>query len=303
MLAAVNGKDFAKGISMITVRPLPEALGAEVRDVDLAAPCDGELFAGLLDAFFTHHVMIVPGQSLAPGQFAGLARIFGRPKPHVLTHLHHPDYPEILPLSNILEDGEPIGVYEGAAYWHTDMSYEAEPGSSTLVYAIQVPEVGGETSFANMARAYEALPDATKRRIDGLTVLHHYGNRDDLDDDSPTSAEPLRGEQKQQVENVFHPLVLRHPVTGVKALYGVSGSSFGIVGMPDDEAIALLDELKAHATGEAFIYRHRYAVGDLVVWDNLATLHAAARIPPATGPADTRLLHRISVKGAPELSA
>jgi taurine dioxygenase len=99
--------------------------------------------------------------------------------------------------------------------------------------------------------------------------------------------------------NVYHPLVLPHPATGRRALYGVSGSSFGIVGMAEPEAVALLDDLKRHATQERYRHAHRYEAGDLVIWDNWATLHAASLIEPATGPADTRLLHRISVKGMP----
>jgi len=149
-----------------------------------------------------------------------------------------------------------------------------------------------------MFRAYETLDDTMRRRIDGLTVLHHYGNRQALEDSSRTSAFPLTEEQKATVRNVFHPLVRPHPATGRKALYGISGSSFGIVGMPDDEARALLDELKAHATREEFVYQHHYRVGDVVAWDNYSTLHAATLIPPATGTAHTRYLHRISVKEA-----
>ncbi len=284
---------------MIAVHSLSEALGGEIREFDLAALEVDEAVEALLSAFFAHQVIVVRNQSLAPGDFARFARLFGRPQPHILRQLRHPEHPEILPLSNVFKDGEPIGVYDGAAYWHTDMSYEEEPGSVTLVHSLQAPEEGGETCFANMYRAYETLPDATKRKIDSLTVLHHYGNRADLEESSRTSASPLSEDQKKQVKNVYHPLVKRHPVTGRKALYGVSGSSFGIVGMPDDEAIAMLDDLKAYATQPAFVYRHRYAVGDVVAWDNFSTLHSATLIPPATGPRDTRLLHRISVKGEP----
>ncbi len=284
---------------MIAVHRLSEALGGEIRELDLAALAGDEAIEALLAAFFAHQVMVVPKQTLTPGDFARFAQLFGRPQPHILRQLRHPEHPEILPLSNVFKDGEPTGVYDGAAYWHTDMSYEEEPGSVTLVYSIQAPEQGGETCFANMYRAYETLPETTKRRIDGLTVLHHYGNRTDLEESSRTSASPLSEDQKKQVTNVYHPLVRRHPVTGRKALYAVAGSSFGIVGMPDDEAIALLDELKAHATQPDFVYRHRYAVGDVVAWDNFSTLHSATLIPPATGPRDTRLLHRISVKGEP----
>ncbi len=286
---------------MIAVHGLSGGFGAEVLDADLAALESEAAIEALLAAFFAHQVMVVPKQSLTPGGFARFARLFGRPQPHILHHLRHPEHPEILPLSNVFEDGKPIGVYDGAAYWHTDMSYEEEPGRVTLVYSIQAPAQGGETCFADMCRAYDTLPETTRRRIDDLTVLHHYGNRADLEESSRTSASPLSEDQKKQVTKVYHPLVRRHPVTGRKALYAVAGSSFGIVGLPDDEAIALLDDLKAHATQEDFVYRHRYQVGDVVAWDNFSTLHAATLIPPASGPRDTRLLHRISVKGEPVL--
>lgn len=284
---------------MPNVRPLSAALGAEITGIDVAAPLADSLFDMLLSALVDNQVMVVRGQSLDAAAFAGFARRFGRPQPHVLSHLRHPEEPAILPLSNVFENGEPIGVFEGAAYWHTDMSYEAEPAFTTLVYAIATPATGGETRFANMARAYDALPEATKRRIEDLTVVHHYGNRADMDENSKTSASKLSAEQKRQLTDVHHRLVYRHPISGRKALYGVAGSSIGIVGWPEDEAVALLDELFEHATGPAFVHAHRYAVGDIVAWDNFATLHAATPIGPATGPADTRLLQRISVKGTP----
>jgi len=286
---------------MLSARPLPEALGVEITGLDLSVELDEAVFRELLAAVVAHKVLVVPGQELTAGQFAGFARRFGWPQPHILSHLRHPEFPEILPLSNLFENGEPIGVYDGAAYWHTDMSYEEEPAFATVVYSIQAPAAGGETCFADMVRAYESLPEQTRRMIDGLTVLHHYGNRSEPEETARTSASPLSEAQKKEVKNYYHPLVRAHPISGVKALYGVSGSSFGIVGWPDGEAIALLDELKAHATRPEFIYRHRYAVGDVVVWDNAQTLHAATLIPPATGPADTRLLWRVSVKEVPEL--
>ena len=284
---------------MLNLRPLSDTLGAEISGIDLATPPDAALFGEILAALIDNHVIVIPGQALSAGAFAGFARLFGRPQPHILDHLRDAEYPEILALSNVFENGEPTGVYDGAAYWHTDMSYEAEPAFATLVYSIAAPADGGDTRFANMARAYDALPDATKQRIDALTVVHHYGNRADLEETSSTSASELTEAQKQRVDNVHHPLVMRHPISGRKALYGVAGSAMGIVGWPDDEAIALLDELTAHATAPRFVHAHRYAVGDVVVWDNSATLHAATLIAPATGPADTRLLQRISVKGTP----
>lgn len=280
---------------MLTVKPLDAALGAEIAGVDVAAPLAEADREALRAALYEHSLVVLRDQRLEPAALERFARCFGTPKPHILDHLRLPQCPSILLLSNIVENGAPIGVYDGAAYWHTDMSFEQRPAAATVVHALEVPETGGETLFANMFRAYAALDEDTRRRIDGLTVVHHYGNRDDLDESSSTSASALNERQKQEVHNVFHPLVLAHPGTARKALYGVSGSSFGIDGMDDGEAIRLLDELKRHATGPRFVYAHRYRQGDVVVWDNFSTLHAATPIAPATGPLDRRMLYRISV--------
>jgi hypothetical protein len=148
-----------------------------------------------------------------------------------------------------------------------------------------------------MFSAYDALTASMKERIDDMVVLHHYGNRADMDESSRTSAERLTPEQKKRVTNVFHPLVQRHPITGRKSLYGVAGSSFGIVGMPDDEALELLDELKAHATQPRFVTQYDYGVGDVAAWDTYSTLHMATLHDRATTPETRRLLWRVSVTG------
>ena len=155
-----------------------------------------------------------------------------------------------------------------------------------------MPSKGGNTLFADMYAAYDDLPAATKARIDDRVVLHHYGNRDDLDEKSRTAAPRLSDEQKCKVTWVKHKLVRTHYGTGRKALYAVSGSSFGIEGMPPDEGVALLDELKAHALQDRYRFSYFYDVGDVVLWDDLATLHSAT----LTDPNDPRTLWRITVK-------
>ena len=217
---------------MCKFAPLSEMAGAEIDGVCLSGGDGAAVFRRVLDALVDRQVVVVRDQTLTPASFAGFAARFGRPQPHILDHLRHPEFPEILPLSNVFENGEPTGVYDGAAYWHTDMSYEADPAFATLVYAIKVPQSGGETRFADMARAYDALSDRVKARIDDLTVVHRYGNRADSDSSSRTGASPLNQAQSGRAENVFHPLVKRHPISGRKALYAVSGSSMGIDGWP-----------------------------------------------------------------------
>ena len=149
------------------------------------------------------------------------------------------------------KDGQPTGLQDAGSYFHTDYSYLQVPARATTLYSRVVPRVGGDTLFADQQAAYDDLPEAMKRRIEPLLAIHHYGNRHDVDETSRTAASVLSDEQKAKMPVITHRIARPHPVTGRKALYAVSGSSFGIVGMPDDEARDLLDELAAHSTAAA----------------------------------------------------
>ena len=254
---------------------------------DIRAP-----FREIWNAFFAAQVLVIRGQRLSASEFLAFARQFGRPEPHVIDQFHHPEHADILILSNVKKDGKPIGLADAGTYFHTDYSYLDIPARATLLYSIEVPKKGGDTLFADQYSAYDDLPAAMKRRIDSLVALHHYGNRVDLDKGSRTVASVLTEAQEGKMTWVRHPVVRRHPITGRKALYAVSGSSFAIEGMPADEALALLDELKRHATQPKYQYRLKYGVGDVVIWDNASLLHSAT----LTDPDDPRTLWRITVK-------
>ncbi len=286
----------------IATTPLP-GFGMEISGVDLSQPIDDQIMGEILQVFHTHGFVVIRNQKLAFDHFDAFTKRFGHQRPHFLDHLRHENHAAILNLSNIFEEGKPIGVYEGAAFWHTDVAYEDPPNSSTIVYGRQWPKEGCYTYFADQMTAYDGLSDAIKKRIEHLVVLHHYGNRADMDEKSATSAEKLTVDQKKRVVNVYHPLVKRHPVTGRKALYGMAGSSFGIIGMPDDEAFDLLNELAVHAIKPAYVTSYDFKVGDAGAWDTFSTLHKATVLEPATGPEDSRLLWRISVTGLPPLMA
>jgi taurine dioxygenase len=286
---------------MLNTGPLWEGMGVEFLGVDLSRKIAPGTMREILAALHRHQVILFRGQRLAPERFERFGGGFGEPIPHVLDHLRMPGHPDIFVLSNAPE--RPEEIRNGAAYWHTDQSYDKAPASATMLYAIQVPRVGGETHFADMFGAYDALPEAMRRRIDGLTVVHLYGNRDAGKDGEPIAAPLLNEAQVAAVPEVTHPLVRPHPVTGRKALYAVAGTSRGIFGMPDEEAVALLLELKRHALQPRFVRKHKYAVGDLIVWDTSSTLHAGSPMGPATEPSNTRLLHRISVRGLPPVLA
>lgn len=275
------------------VKRTGNTMGAEIDGVDLAR-LDDAGFAPILAALLEHRVLAIRGQQLSAAQFLAYARRFGPPEPHVLDQFHHPDYPDILILSNLVKDGEPVGLADGGTYWHTDYSYFELPARATTLYAIHVPKVGGNTLFADQVAAYDDLSETMKRRIRGLVGVHHYGNRDDLDPASRTVAYPPDQRQKQArgITFIRHPLVRKHPLTGRSALYAVSGTSMGIEGMPDDEGLDLLRELAAHSTQEKYRFSVHYGVGDVAVWDNAAVLHSAT----LTAPDDARTLWRITIK-------
>ena len=280
---------------MLTFNHLERGFGLETNDVDLSQPISALLFAEIEQTFYRGQVLVLRGQKLLPQQLLDFAKRMGRPEPHVIDQFHHPEHPEILVLSNVKNMGEPTGLADAGTYWHTDYSYLARPAKATLLYSIQVPAVGGNTLFANMRAAYDDLPDAMKRRIDSMVTLNIYGNRDDLDEQSRTAASALNKDQWDKMAVVQHSLVRPHPATGQKALYAVSGTSMGIVGVPQDEAIDLLNELKAHATQPKYQLRLKYGVGDVVIWDNPSLLHSAT-LTDAQYP---RTLHRITVTDWP----
>jgi len=277
---------------MLTLKPLSARFGLETSDVDISKPLSDDAFADLERAFFTGQVLVLRGQSLTPAQFVAFARRLGSPEPHVIDQFHHPEDPNILILSNVKKDGKPTGLQDAGSYFHSDYSYLQVPARATTLYSIQVPKVGGDTLFANQQAAYDDLPEGIKRRIEPLYAIHHYGNRQDTDEASRTAASPLTDEQKAKMPLITHKIARAHPVTGRLSLYAVSGSSFGIVGMPEDEARDLLDELAAHATQPKYRYSHKYRIGDVVIWDNASLLHSAT----LTDPDDPRTLWRITVK-------
>jgi len=275
---------------MAQFNPL-SGFGVEASGVDLAKPLSDAAFAQLERAFYANQVLALRAQDITPAQFVAFARRFGPPQPHVIDQFHHPEDSNILVLSNVKQDGKPTGLQDAGSYFHTDYSYLAVPARATTLYSRVVPKAGGDTLFANQQAAYDDLSEAMKRRIAPLIAVHHYGNRNDQDEKSRTVASVLTDEQKAKMPLITHKVARPHPVTGRTCLYAVSGSSFGIVGMPDDEARDLLDELAAHSTQAKYQLCFRYGVGDIVVWDNAALLHSATLIDPN----DARTLWRITV--------
>jgi taurine dioxygenase len=281
----------------ITVTKCDAALGAEI-GVDLSRPLDDATFREVEDAFHDNIIVFFRDQKLTNEQHIAFSRRFGELEVHIVKKYLLPGHPEILLVSNIRnETGEHIGLADAGFTWHSDVSYRKFPSRCSLLYAKEVPhapdgKVLGDTVFANCVAAYEALPAATKQRLDGLKAVHRYSSRRRVEN-SPRPK--LTAAQIAETPDIAHPIVRTHPFTGRKALYITAGECVGIEGMPEDEATDLIAELDAHCIKPEFLYRHSWRVGDLVMWDNATAMHLAIcdyALP------DRRLMHRTTVIGS-----
>jgi taurine dioxygenase len=265
-------------MTQIGVQRCTPALGAQVTGVDLSRPVDDAAFQRILDIFHEHSVIFFRGQDLGPEAHIAFSRRFGELEIHVRKDCLRPGYPELFVVSNIIENGKPIGTRDAGEFWHSDLCYMREPSRGSLFYAREVPEregvAYGDTLFASACAAYDALPDDIKRRLAGLKAVHSYVKGYHRPRKSGPRPE-LTEEQKRRTPDVEHPLVRTHPETGRKCLFVNEGYTQRIVGLPQAESDGLLEFLFAHITSSQFVYRHRWRAGDFLIWDNCAVQHRA----------------------------
>ena len=277
----------------MTVKPLSEALGAEISGIN-TAELDDATFDKLRDVFHENLVVVVKGQDLTPAQQTEFARRFGEIQYHISPEYLMKDQPEVMILSNEKEDGKFIGLPDGGSEWHSDHSYVNQPTGYTMLQAIKVPKDGGDTEWTNMVRAYETLSDDMKSRLDGLVGIHSFNRMKNQRLSVPVRHMNDPDYYKRSPPDSFHPIVRTHPHTGKKALYISPRFTIGIKDMEAFEAQPLLDELFAHIQNRDFIYHHRWTVGDLLMWDNRATIHLALLGVPE---GQARRMHRTTVLG------
>lgn len=277
----------------LRVRPLSDALGAEISGVN-AAEMDDATFNRLRDVFHDNLVLVVKDQNLSPAQQTEFAKRFGEIQYHISPEYLMKDQPEVMILSNEKEDGKYIGLPDGGSEWHSDHSYVDQPTGYTLLQAIKVPKDGGDTEWTNMVGAYETLSDNMKQRLDGLVGIHSFNRLKNPRISVPVLHMNDADYYKRSPPDAFHPIVRTHPHTGRKALYISSRFTIAIKDMDDAEAQPLLDELFAHVKDRALVYRHRWTVGDLLMWDNRATIHLACGGVPE---GQHRRMHRTTVQG------
>lgn len=286
---------------MTTITPINESgFGAAITGVDLARGLSDDVMRTITGALYEHRFVVIKNQSLDKQQYFHFGQQWGDLLIHVLDYLRMPDIPEMMAIGNTEAKDQDDDVRNGANLWHTDGSYKEEPTAMTMLYAIKAPAVGGQTLLCDMVNAYAGLDDETRRQIDDLRAHHFYGRAKVRANERPPS--PLKTQdQVDRVPSVINPLVLTHPISGKRALYAVSHSPYEIDGLDAAETEKLLDDLKDHATSDAFVHWHKYEVGDILIFDCLATMHRSAPMDTADTPdADNaRLLWRLSTKGTP----
>jgi taurine dioxygenase len=271
------------------------ACGAEIA-CDLAQDIDEATFREIERAFHDNIVVVFRRQNLSNERHIEFSRRFGELEIHIVRKYVLPGFPEILLISNIRDDrGEHIGLADAGFTWHSDTSYRRRPSRCSLLYAKEVPQRDGQplgdTLFANAIAAYEALPERMKEGLAGLKAIHRYSARRRVAD-SPRPK--LTQAQLDETPDIAHPIVRTHPYTGRKSLYVTAGECIGIEGMPEDEAVDLIAELDTHCVRPEFLYRHKWQVGDLLMWDNTSSMHLAIcdyALPKR------RLMHRTTVIG------
>lgn len=273
------------------IKPLSKYVGAEIVGIDLAKPLPDDVFREIDDAYNRYSVLVFRDQKLTPEQQIAFARRFGELEISPRTEFALPGYPEILVLSNIIENGKPIGNAEAGRTWHTDMSYTAKPPRGSLLYAREIPvENGralGDTVFASAAAAFESLPETRRAALIGLRAIHRAGAKKYAPGSKLADA-------VKDLPDVEHPVIRTHPATGRKAIYVRDGECVAIPGMADSESLPLIKELSEMIPREEFCYRHNWRVGDLLMWDNSMTQHLAIsdyKLPLR------RLMHRVTVNG------
>jgi len=255
------------------LRPLGETLGTEALGIDLSRPLDDAGFAWIADAFAAHAVLVFRDQNLGAAELAAFGRRFGVPRKHALVKYRHPEHEEVSWLTNVEPDGR-IDWYgvKRATDWHTDSTYEPELPLLAILHAKEVPSEKGGTMFADMRAAYDALAPAMKVLLAGLSGLHGRS--------TGPAGERLYGTEKGKTEKIYdelpRPAVLRHPVSGREILFVNPMHVHGFAGMRREEAWPLIEELAAHATQPRFVYHHRWRVGDVLMWDERATMHRGA---------------------------
>jgi taurine dioxygenase len=275
----------------IALTPLTPVLGVEVHGLDLSQPLPDAEYRQLNAALAEYGVLLLRGQDISPEHHVDFSRRFGEIDIHVLQEYQLPGHPEVFVISNVVENGRHIGAYGGAKLFHSDLSYNPEPSLGSLFLCRERPPAGGQTEFAGMFAAYDALPEDRKQWLLKQRGVHDYVYHYQT---HLTHRKPLTDEQKSRLSPTSHPAVRTHPASGRNAIYVSEPLTSHFEGMDVEEGRRLIKEISDFASQPEFIYRHEWQVGDLVFWDNRSTMH---RVLPFDESKHRRIMHRTTVKG------
>jgi taurine dioxygenase len=255
--------------------PSPSGVGADVIGLDLSKPIDERTFKRLSDAFNEYSVLAYRDQKLSPEQQIAFSRMWGPLQVNVRSDFNKPGFPELYIVSNILVDGKPIGSQDAGRYWHTDLCYLPKPTKCSLLYAHELPGPGlGDTMFASNIKAYERLPASAKKRLAGNKAANSYRAMFDRKA-SEFGLRPklTEEERKKYPDDAIHPVIRTHPETGKKCIFVCEGYTTHILDMPEAESDELLQLMFDEVQKADNIYRHKWRLGDLMMWDNCAVQH------------------------------
>ncbi|AIP19966.1 TauD/TfdA dioxygenase family protein [Burkholderia pseudomallei] len=272
-------------------RKLSPALGAEIRGIDFSEPLSSQARDDVIGLLSEHQLLVFPGQCLSCEQQIAACGAFGELEPHPMT-TNTSSFPEMTIVSNVTSDGKPVG-YPTPPFelWHSDLCYLEHPAKMTFFYAESVPDAHGDTWFANMFRAYETLPDELKAAIDGKHAVFSLDSS--LVKRCRKIGFDLNIAEDDFKPTVSHPAVRTHPHTRQRSIFVNWAHTDRIEGYSPEESDEILDRIFAHCRNEDFIYRHRYANEDLVIWDNASLIHTNSPNPPV----GNRIMRRVMVSG------
>ncbi len=265
---------------MPTIKPSGKILGATVEGLDLSKTLSEKDRALIFRSLGTYGVLHFPKQSLDATALKAFSQRFGTLEIHVANLFQEPGNPEVMILSNIVENGKPIGMADAGQGWHTDMSYSSAIAFANVLYGIRIPHRDGlslgATEFANMHAAYDDLPEEIKQRLQRATALHDFDKFWEMMRREKGSARPaLTEEQRRQRPAVSHPVFLKHPITERYVLYANPGYTVRIKDVPEQESNQLLEFLFAHQLQPKYRFAHQWAEGDVLMWEDIGTLHNA----------------------------
>lgn len=286
-------------MSDLRIVPSSAPVGAIIENIDLSTPLDDATFAQIEAAYAAHAVLVFRDQALTPEQMIAFTQRFGDIERYTRNHYAHPDHPEMLLISNIIEGDRSIGLADAGATWHSDMSYVKVPPRGSVLYAREIPmqdgQPLGDTLFASTGAAYDDLSQATKDLLDGRRTTHSYeGKHARRAALGKSNRKPLSAKEREALPPTDHPVIRTHAQTGRKCIYVIDGECVGISGLADTEAEPLLSDLADRCTRPEYTYSHHWQVNDLLMWDNCLVQHLAIQdyaLP------QRRLMWRTTIKG------